>query len=229
VRLRDTAWGPAVTLVAVLPAVILPAVGWGVGGKLEPVRYPHDIAAAVRIVDSDPRPGVVAVLPFTTYRAYPWNGDRAVLDVLPRWFTRPAVYASDLPVTLHGRLVDVAGDDPFAARVAAQLAHGRPSSLGALGVRWIVVDAVRPAVDIRGLTLRLRGTDVAVYEVPSVVDAQALRPAVDLRPPGVPVVIGAILGLGSAVAMLAVVGCRSAYCLVASARTRRGPTSSPGP
>ena len=165
-RLRATSWGPAVTLVVALPAVILPALGWGVGAKLEPVHYPRDIADAVRLVDDDPRPGVVAVLPFTTYRAYPWNGDRPVLDVLPRWFTRPVVYASDLPLTLRGRAVDIAGDDPFAARVAARLTHAPPSTLGALGVRWVVVDAPRPAVDTRGLALRLSGADVAVYEVP---------------------------------------------------------------
>ena len=88
---------------AALPAVILPALGWGVGNKLQPVRYPRDITAAARLVDGDPRPGVVACLPFTTYRAYAWNGYRPVLDVLPRWFARPVVYASDLPLTIRGR------------------------------------------------------------------------------------------------------------------------------
>jgi hypothetical protein len=219
-RLRATAWGPAVTLVVVLPAVILPALGWGVGGKLVPVRYPRDIAAAVRLVDGDRRPGVVAVLPFTTYRAYAWNGNRPVLDVLPRWFSRPVVYASDLPLTVHGRPVDIAGDDPFAARVAARLARSPASTLGALGVRWVVIDATRPAVDPAGLTLRLRGPDVSVYEVADVDPTQARGPAADVRAPRAPVVAMAVLGLGAAVLVLGVTGCRTAYRLVTSARAR---------
>ena len=42
-RLRDTDWAHVVALLIVLPAVILPAVGWGIGGRLHPVAYPSDI------------------------------------------------------------------------------------------------------------------------------------------------------------------------------------------
>ena len=219
-RLRATSWGPAVTLLVALPVVVLPALGWGVGNRLHPVAYPHDIAAAVQVVDRDPRPGVVAVLPFTTYRAYPWNGRRPVLDVLARWFSRPVVYASDLPITVYGRSADIAGDDPFAATVGRQLQNRPPRSLGSLGVRWIVVDATTPRVDVNGLIERFRGPDIAVYEVPNVEAHQAGHPSPGLRPsPGL-VILGAIGWLTVFAGTLGVWVCRSGYCLVTSARRR---------
>ena len=218
-RLRSTDWAHAVSALIVLPAVILPAVGWGIGGRLHSVAYPADIRRAVRLVDGDPRPGVVAVLPFTTYRAYPWNGGRPVLDVLPRWFSRPVVYATDLPITVHGRGVNIAGDDPFAARVGAVLSHQPPSSLGSLGVRFVVVDASRPHVDLSGLTKRSSGPDVSVYEVAKVDARQARNPASGDRAPRGVVIAGAVIWLGTFALILGVWVVRGAYCLVTSART----------
>ena len=220
-RLANTDWAHAVTVVAVLPAVILPAVGWGIGGRLHPVDYPSDVRRAVRLVDNDPRAGVVAVLPFTTYRAYSWNGGRPALDVMPRWFSRPVVFATDLPITVDGRGVNIAGDDPFAARVDALLQQRSPSTLGSLGVRFVVVDATTPSVDLTGLSLRLKGPDISVYEVPNVDEQQAREPAAGDRPPRAVVVAGAVIWLGAFVLILGVWVVRAGYCLVTSAQTGR--------
>ena len=218
-RMRTTDWAPAVTVLIILPAVILPAVGWGIGARLHAVGYPPDIARAVRVIDDDPRPGAVAVLPFTTYRAYTWNGQRPVLDVLPRWFSRPVVYATDLPITVHGHGVTIAGDDPFAARVGAQLSSEPPRTLGRLGVRWVVVDAARPAVDLTGLVQRFHGPDIAVYEVPDVDAQQARAPASSDRAPQATVIAGAVIWVGVFALLLGVWVVRAGYCLVTSART----------
>ena len=67
-------------LSALLPVAALPALGWGAGGVLEPVDYPDEVLAAVRAVDSGAHRGAVVVLPFETYRRYPWNGGSSEPD-----------------------------------------------------------------------------------------------------------------------------------------------------
>ncbi len=172
VWLRERAL-PALTpwLVAALPVAVLPALGWGLAGALHPVAYPADVLAGRALLDAQARPGSVAVLPFQTYRRYPWNGGRPSLTPWPRLLDRRVVAASDLTVSTPEGRVTVAGEDGYAQEVAAALAGPQPATaLGRIGVGWVVVD-VRGAGVPAGVTLVSAGPTVAVYRVDAPVEA----------------------------------------------------------
>lgn len=120
-------------LVAVLPVALMPDAALGSAGALDAVDYPavlSDARAAVR----DAPPGDVVLLPFTSYRAPAWNGERKVLDPLPRFLGRQAVANDELYV--DGR--PLPGEDPRAAEVGTALAldsaRERAAALAGLGV-----------------------------------------------------------------------------------------------
>ncbi|MEP6852413.1 MAG: hypothetical protein ABJA87_07140 [bacterium] len=189
---------------AVLPVVLLPGLAWGVGARLHPVHYPRDFAAVEHLIGADERPGAVVVLPFTTYRQYPWNPSRPVLGVVPRWLDRVTVAAGDLPVGVGPGTVTVSGDDPLAAAVGERLAGpGGAAGLGTLGVRWVVVDAPLPETQLAGLIPRRTAGVVRVYEVPVVDAARATDPERGYRAPTAPVVAaGAVTVAGVLVALV---------------------------
>ncbi|MGH8895225.1 MAG: hypothetical protein ACRDWY_18260, partial [Actinomycetes bacterium] len=127
---------------AVLVAVAtVPDLVWGVGGRLELVRYPqdwYDVRSALADVPADE---LVVVVPFQTFRAYPWNSGRTVLDPAPRWFRQDLVVDDDLP--LRGTAVE--GESRRAAVVERALAG--PDPVGALtsrGVHWVLVERSTP-------------------------------------------------------------------------------------
>ena len=196
----------AVALLAVLPVAVLPALGWGVAGRLTTVDYPADFARVRAVVAADRIPGAVLVVPFSTYRRFPWNGGRVVLDPLGQWLERPVLAASDLPVRVGSTTLVVHGEDRLAARVDAALAAASPGSmshaLGRLGVRWVVADAPlgrRLRSDLRagagGPPIGYRGRDLIAYRIP--VDELDRHAAVDVYrgygPPVGPVIAGDIL------------------------------------
>lgn len=131
-------------LVVLLPAVLLPSLAWGLRGDLDPVAYPREWSATADLLD---RPGATVVLPWTgSYRGYPWNGHRSVLDPAPRFF------AGD--VLLDDRMyVDrvLAPEDPYLGAVGAALGAAPEQSAAALrrlGVGRVLVEkgnGVRPA------------------------------------------------------------------------------------
>ena len=205
-RVRDEAVGPMqpvlAAVVALLPLAALPALGWGLSGSLRPVDYPPDFPEVARRVDASP-PGAVVVLPFESYRAYPWNHGVPALDPVPRWTRQPAVGAADLVVRQAGTPVRVKGEDPFADRVAAALAGPDPvRALAGLGVGWVVVDVPgsRPPP---GLTVAYAGPALRLYAVPGVGPAAA-APMAPWSPPW-PVVLA---GDALAVALWVVVATR---------------------
>lgn len=211
-------------LVAVLPVAVLPALAWGVAGRIAPVDYPADFAHLRSVLSSDPAPGAVAVVPFSAYRRFPWNGGRVVLDPLPAWLDRPVVVGSDLPVRVGSRTVVVAGEDRFAARVRAVLTSGSlsaPQALGALGVRWVVADAavgvrLRRALAGGGTTaIGYRGRYVTAFRIPTRdIDRAAARDVYRGYAPAVaPVIAGDVLA--------AVVLVGSGLCTAPAVRRRR--------
>ena len=169
-------------LIAVAPLVLLPTFGWGAGGRLEPVRYPADWAAARRMIERDPVPGAVLSLPWAAHRQPAWNDGRTTLDPLPRLVSRRVVWNDGLRV--GGR--ELAPEDP-AARTAATLlrAPGAVTEpLRRAGYRYVVVadgDAASgpngdgpPGADENRFQSRLAGArrvfagpQLAVYQIPS--------------------------------------------------------------
>ncbi len=135
---RRLAAVPAVAGV-LLPLALLPALANGIGGRLEPVRYPASWETARELVARSQVRGDLLVLPFTAYRAPAWNDGRPVLDPAGRYFDRTTL--TDDRLVVGGRTV--AGED----RKAAQVRH-----------------ADRAARQVRGLQ-RVGGTDLRVLAV----------------------------------------------------------------
>lgn len=166
----------AVRVVAVLlvaaPVLALPSLAWGLGGDWRPVRYPSEWYAVRDLLP----PGRTVVLPWRgSYRGFPWNDRRAVLDPAPRFF--PGDVLVDDRVVL--RTTTLASEDPLLARVGRALAGDHPApALRDLGVRNVLVEkdngsevpvlaGARTRHDGAGLTLLDLGAHVT-------------------RPPGVP-------------------------------------------
>ena len=134
------------TVLVLAPLALAPDVAAGLGGRLQAVDYPAEHAAARASLGraSATRSGGggdVLLLPFSSYRAPSWNGDRRVLDPLGRYLRPDFLQSDDLYVS--GRRV--AGEDPRAARVARVLeGGGAPDAvarrLRAEGIGWVVLD-----------------------------------------------------------------------------------------
>ncbi|NYD41545.1 hypothetical protein [Nocardioides panaciterrulae] len=146
VRVRDADARVLVALAgALLPLALLPDAAWGLAGRLQPVSYPADYAAARAAVAASPAPGDVLLLPFTSYRAPSWNHDRKVLDPVGRYLTRDYLASDELGVS---RQV-LAGEDPRVPQVLAALQADDPAQraqrLGSLGVGLVVQEHGVPA------------------------------------------------------------------------------------
>ncbi|WP_017558448.1 hypothetical protein [Nocardiopsis baichengensis] len=159
----DRAGAAAAALLLLAPPVLLPGLAWGAAGRLAPVEYPAEWTRVQRLVDGDPRPGSVLVLPWSAYRGLGVLGPRGaggadgadgaggpggvVLDPAVKLFERPAVWNDDLRVADGGAVRAAEGEDP-AARAVAGLA-ARPGGAdapgaGALGVRYVLVERAAP-------------------------------------------------------------------------------------
>jgi hypothetical protein len=163
---------------AVAPAVLLPTFAWGIGGRLDAVRYPPDWAAARRIIERDPVPGAVLSLPWAAHRQPAWNGYRTTFDPLPLAVSRRVVWNDGLRV--GGRVL--APEDPAARRAAALLRTPPTRTPGDLteglrraGYRFVVVardpnvarDENRFQVRLAGTQRVLNGPDLVIYRIPS--------------------------------------------------------------
>lgn len=134
--------GPRVLLVVAVaaPVATLPSLAWGHAGRWGSVDYPSgmlDVAAQLE-EKGDP----VAVLPWSTYRRYSWNGDRVVLDPWNRLL--PQEVLSDDQLRL--RDATVAGEDPDAREVseAVRTDGDVVAALRGAGVRYVVVHSDQP-------------------------------------------------------------------------------------
>jgi hypothetical protein len=138
-------------LVALLPALCLPSMAWGLGGDLRPVTYPGEWFRAKGAIGEDlsERGGATVVLPWRgTYRGFAWNDRRAVLDPAPRFF--PGEVLIDDRIYL-GDSTDsrvLGNEDPELADITAALAEEDvASALARQGVARVVVEkgnGVRP-------------------------------------------------------------------------------------
>jgi hypothetical protein len=167
-RIRPTAWRGTITVLAcAVPLLLLPDGPATLRPVLRPVHYPKDWAHVV----AEARGSDAVVLPFGSYRSFPWAPGRSVLDPAPRLLHVPTVVDDRLAVSGHL----LKGEDPRAAAVAALLSDDQPlaAGLGRLGIGWVVVEHGTPGAvpDLRGLTPVYLGSDVSLYRVPGVVTA----------------------------------------------------------
>lgn len=136
----------AAVAVVLLPVALLPGVAWGLGGRLAPVDYPDDLAAARsalhRAYDAGEVSGDLVLLPFSSYRQPAWNDGRKVLDPTGRYLG--ADFVAQDALSVDGVLVP--GEDPRAAAVGRALAQ--------------------PAGVARSRALREEGIGVVVEEGP---------------------------------------------------------------
>jgi hypothetical protein len=117
-RLAD---GPARAVgmvLALAPVALTPTLAWGLAGALRTSHYPAEWAELRRDLAAAPGDSAVLSLPWSSLRAYDWNGRVPVIDPAPRLLDRPVLAADDVRV---GPLV-VAGEDARAHRVGALLA-----------------------------------------------------------------------------------------------------------
>ncbi|WP_242884904.1 hypothetical protein [Actinomadura litoris] len=172
---------PLVPTGAVLaPLLLLPTLAWGAAGDLRAVDYPADWARARQIIEDDPVPGDVLVLPWAAYRSYPWNHDRRVLDPLPRYLRRRVIVNDAVTVQRAGEPVTVRPEDPRAVRLGRIIASGAPdaAALRREGVRYVVFDAEISASHIQRATTLLRSADLVVYRIDGTVPAHEARVSV---------------------------------------------------
>lgn len=137
-RLRSPRWSTVVGVVAVVaPLALLPSLGWGLAGRLQPSTYAADWDRVRAVVATDPARTVT--LPWSVYRQFDWNGRDAVLDPASRYLPGDVVTSGDLDVG-SGRVVRA--DDPVSAAVGRIVADPSTaaSRLRLLGVRWVLVE-----------------------------------------------------------------------------------------
>lgn len=161
---RERVWVAALVLV---PIAVLPSMAWGSLGRLGSVAYPRSWTAARELIGRDPEAGDVLVLPFESYRQFPWNGGRAVLDPAQRFFAAPGRRVVSNDAVRVGDLV-VGNEDPRARDVGRVLGETAPDLPGA-GFRYVVVDAGTPAERqrfagwLRGATVLVDTPDLRLY------------------------------------------------------------------
>jgi len=97
-RGRAAAWRPVLVVAALaVPLILLPDAPATLRPTLDPVHYPHDwTTVAARLDGAD-----AVVLPFGSYRSFPWAPRRTVLDPAPRFFRGAIVVDDRLAVSGH--------------------------------------------------------------------------------------------------------------------------------
>ncbi|MEV4255236.1 hypothetical protein AB0J52_18960 [Spirillospora sp. NPDC049652] len=165
----DLLAGGVGVVLAVLPLVLLPSLALGAGGRLRPVEYPDGWDVAREAVHADPVRGDVLVLPWATYRSYPWNGGRTSLDALPRFLDRRVVTADAVVVGS----TTVPAEDPAARALDPVVAGGGPlvPALRAAGVRYVALDAETGAdtpwrARLAGAETVLSTPDLVLFRIP---------------------------------------------------------------
>ncbi len=175
-------------LLVLAPLAALPGAAWGEGGRLTTSTYPAEWEGLTRETH-----GAVMVLPWTLYRAFPWTGNRIVLDPATKLLSRPVV-DDDLPLTTG----EVQGEDPVAARLDGLATSGAPllAALRTEGVSQVLVEKSARGYDqhtterqVAGLTLVRETDELALYDVPDPGKAPD-------RLPVLPVLLGDLLAAG---------------------------------
>ena len=127
------------------------------------------LEAPLRLVNADPTPGSVLLLPWAAYRRPAWNHGEAVLDPWPRLLTRAVIWNDGVQVGS----VTLPPEDPTAIALTSWVSSGRPltTRLAALGVRYVIDDvggAFPPARARRlpGCTVAYSAPGLVVYRLP---------------------------------------------------------------
>jgi len=125
---RNGGVAPGVAAV-VAPLLLLPGMAWGAAGRLHAVRFPADWMAARQLIDADPAPGAVLLLPWAQYRRYPWN----------RLLVRDVIANDALTVGTQ----TIGQESAASIRLNRVIAQPGPltGELRAAGVRYVVADA----------------------------------------------------------------------------------------
>ncbi len=173
-RLAGSPWLAALAIAVVAaPVLLMPDASGTLRPTLTPVHYPRDWTAVRRIVGSG---GTVAILPFSSYRLFPWAPGRSVLDPAPRLLAADTVVDDRLVV--GGQVLR--GDDRRAASVRRAFAEPHPApALASLGVSWVLVERHTPGglPRLTGVTQVFSGPDLRLYRVPGPVAAVHLTAA----------------------------------------------------
>ncbi|GLX04485.1 hypothetical protein [Microbispora sp. NBRC 16548] len=145
--LRAAMPAPVAAAAVAVPVLALPTFALGAFGRLGTAEYPEEWRRVQAVVNGDPAPGALLSLPWSAYRAFPWNGGRVVLDPATKMFSRPVVWNDALVVgTGGGSRIRVAAESPRARRIGALLAGPAAVPLtGALkreGVRYVLAGGV---------------------------------------------------------------------------------------
>jgi hypothetical protein len=153
----------------VAPVAFLPGLAWGAADRLRPARYPASWVAVRRLVNADPAPGSVLLLPWAAYRRPSWNRGEAVLDPWPRLLTRTVIWNDGVQVGS----VTLPPEDPSAIALTRWVSSGRPltARLAALGVRYVIDDvgAASPPTEaslLPGCTVAYSAPGLVVYRLP---------------------------------------------------------------
>lgn len=183
----------AAALLVLLPVAALPGAAWGESGRLETSTYPPEWQEVGEVVASVDAPGPVTVLPWSLLRAFPWTGDRTVLDPAVRLLPRRALVNDDL--RLRDRVVR--GEDPVAARVGPVLLAGVPvrDVLTDVGSSLVLVERTTRDADqgrldrqVEGLELLWEQGGLQLWRVPGSGRAEDSAPLV-------PVLVGDVLAV----------------------------------
>ena len=172
-------------VVAALPlalGVLLSLPGWwGIGGRLEPVRFPADWAAAKAQIDA--RPGTVVAFPWSEYPPISFANGRQAFNPVPDYLGGDVIssydpgfhpdVASQEQVDHRADLVDAISRDVRAGRAGTDRPTARQAGarLAALGVRWVIVvhernwERYAPLTTDPGLERVLDRPDVDLYRV----------------------------------------------------------------
>jgi hypothetical protein len=158
----------AVAVVALAaPVVLLPDGARETWPTLDPVTYPPGLAASAETVEKGGG-GVVATLPWRSYRRFDWGHGLVSSDPAARWFDEEVLVSTDLQV---GDRV-VRGEDERAARLGDALATGPVvDALAGEGVGWALVyrdDPQAGELELTGLEEVYADGDLALYRVPGV-------------------------------------------------------------
>jgi hypothetical protein len=176
---RRAAGGAAIValLGVCLPLVLLPDATARTWDAVRPVTYPADFAEVRDRLQQAPDRGTMVLLPWRAYRKFDWGNPRSVHDPAHAWFDVAMVGSDDLVV---GRR-SVGDDEPGGQAVRRAAAGPDPAAdLAALGVGWALVytdDPGTPDLRLDGLDPVAGGSDVRLYRVPGVQDADSAVPA----------------------------------------------------
>lgn len=153
-----------------LPLLTMPDLAWGAFGRLTPVSYPAAWQQVREQIASGP-PGDAISVPWSAFRSYRWNDRRTVLDPAPRYMTTTVIADDRLPVATASGIRFIAGDNPRAAQIGAELSAGAPiaAALSAAGIRWVIEQTDQPGqLDpalLAGLALTVDAPGLRLWQV----------------------------------------------------------------